>query len=48
VTAYLSAANKLENLKLAASGNWNDFVEKCEAILETENTGWIAKWTKKA
>jgi SMODS and SLOG-associating 2TM effector domain 1/Protein of unknown function (DUF4231) len=46
VTAYFSTANRLENLKPTASGDWNDFVEKCEAVLATENTAWIAKWTK--
>lgn len=46
VTAYFSTANRLENLKTAPGANWNDFVENCEAVLATENTAWIAKWTK--
>lgn len=46
VTAYFSTANRLENQKPAASGDWNSFVKDCEAILETENMAWIAKWTK--
>jgi hypothetical protein len=46
VAAYFSTANRLENLKPAASGNWNDFVGNCEVILATENTAWMAKWTK--
>jgi hypothetical protein len=46
VISYFSTANRLEDQKGAAGGNWNDFVKDCEAILETENTAWIAKWTK--
>lgn len=46
VTTDFSTANRLEDFKPAARGDWNGFVSYGETILATENAGRIAKWTK--
>ena len=46
VTTYLATARRLENRRGRAQAPWSDFVNDCENILATENTSWIAKWTK--
>jgi hypothetical protein len=45
-TVYLSTARRLEDRKTGPAPIWSDFVKDCESILETENTAWIAKWSK--
>jgi hypothetical protein len=46
VTTYLATARRLENRRNRSQEPWSDFVNDCEGILATENTSWIAKWTK--
>jgi len=46
VTTYLATARRLENRRNRSQEPWSDFVNDCESILATENTSWIAKWTK--
>ena len=46
VTTYLATARRLENRRNRARTPWSEFVTDCENILATENTSWIAKWTK--
>jgi len=46
VTTYLATARRLENRRNRSQEPWSDFVNDCENILATENTSWIAKWTK--
>src|SRR5216683_5717344 len=41
-----SIARRLENRRNRSQEPWSDFVNDCESILATENTSWIAKWTK--
>jgi hypothetical protein len=51
VTSYLATARRLEDAavdsaQLAADpSSWSDFVNRCEDIIATENTSWLAKWT---
>lgn len=46
VTTYRATARRLEDRKDGAHEPPSDFVDDCEKIIETENTSWIAKWTK--
>ena len=49
VAAWVRAratARRLENRRNRSQEPWSDFVNDCESILATENTSWIAKWTK--
>jgi hypothetical protein len=53
VMIYRATARRL-SAEMANSGDvyalsaekWSDFVNRCEAIISDENTGWAAKWTK--
>jgi hypothetical protein len=51
VTSYVATARRLEDaaadstLATADPGAWSDFVNRCEDIIATENSSWIAKWT---
>jgi SMODS and SLOG-associating 2TM effector domain 3/SMODS and SLOG-associating 2TM effector domain 1 len=50
VTSYLATARRLEDAaadsaQLAADpSSWSDFVNRCQDIIATENTSWLAKW----
>lgn len=46
VMTYRATARRLQDRKGGAREPTSDFVNDCEAIIETENTSWIAKWTR--
>jgi hypothetical protein len=46
VTTFLATARRLEDRKDASHEPTSDFINDCERIIETENSSWIAKWTK--
>jgi hypothetical protein len=46
VMTYRATARRLEDRQNRPQQPWSDFVNDCENILSTENTSWIAKWTK--
>ena len=52
VTSYLATARGLEDVaadfaQVAADpDSWSDFVNRCEDIIATENSSWMAKWTQ--
>jgi hypothetical protein len=46
VTTYLATARRLEDRRGGSREPMSIFVHDCEAIIETENTSWIAKWSK--
>jgi SMODS and SLOG-associating 2TM effector domain 1/Protein of unknown function (DUF4231) len=46
VMTFRAAANRLQNRLDRPHQPWSDFVNDCENILATENTSWIAKWSK--
>ena len=46
VTTYRATARRLQDRKSAAIQPLSDFVNGCERIIETENTSWIAKWSR--
>jgi hypothetical protein len=46
VTTYLATARRLEDRLGGPRQPESTFVNDCEAIIETENTSWIAKWSK--
>jgi hypothetical protein len=52
VTSYLATARRLEDVaadfaQVAADpDSWSDFVNRCEDIIATENSSWMAKWTR--
>ena len=52
VTTYRATARRLRSelarvgAFTAPSPEWSAFVNRCEAILADENSGWLAKWTK--
>jgi len=45
---YRATAKRLENEQAShtPATSLPDFVDKCEAILSTENTAWMAKFLK--
>ena len=51
VTSYLATARRLEDVAAdsapvaADPDSWSDFVNRCEDIIATENSSWMAKWT---
>lgn len=54
VITYRATARRLEDaladvgaLPPAPSPQWSAFVDRCENIIATENTSWVAKWTGK-
>jgi hypothetical protein len=46
VTTYRASARRLVDRKGGALAPVSDFVNDCENIIATENTSWIAKWSK--
>ena len=37
---------KIGDVSAMTAESWSQFVNRCEAIISEENTGWAAKWTK--
>jgi hypothetical protein len=37
---------KIGDVNAMTAESWSQFVNRCEAIISEENTGWAAKWTK--
>jgi hypothetical protein len=48
ITTYLATARRLEDRRGGSRQPTSTFVNDCETIIETENTSWIAKWSKPA
>jgi hypothetical protein len=48
VTTYMATARRLEDRRGGSHEAVSTFVNDCETIIETENTSWIAKWSKPA
>jgi len=52
VTSYLATARRLENAAAEFDAakvdrqKWSDYVNGCEDIIATENSSWVARWTK--
>jgi hypothetical protein len=48
VTIYLATARRLEDRRSESHQAATTFINDCENIIQTENTSWIAKWSKPA